>query len=48
MASDKTIKALVECARRTLNHDAGDDEPQDLHEIQVLTKRFTEILNGRK
>jgi hypothetical protein len=49
MAREELVFELVRAARRELNHDAGDDEPQDLYEIARLTKVFRRILNeGRR
>jgi len=39
---------LVHAARRFLHHDAGDDEPQDVFEINELTKIFAKILEEHK
>lgn len=47
MMSGEIIEELIRAVRRELNHDAGDDEPQDLYEIERLRKIFTKILSPR-
>jgi hypothetical protein len=46
-ANETLVAKLVETARKILNHDAGNDEPEDIWEIDILTKAFTKVLEEK-
>lgn len=44
---DALVRRLAEAAMSITHHDASDEEPGYIHEVQSMERRFTAILRGK-
>ena len=43
----QTVRRLATAAMIVTHHDASEDEPGYIHEVQEMERRFTNILRGK-
>lgn len=43
----ETVRRLAEVSMSVTHHDISHNEPEAIHEIQVMERRFTNILRGK-